>query len=88
MPRFWLGGGRFGGHAPLRTQPIVGVVWFLAADVCRILEFADDNVTRALGGLSPHQVNTLPIAQGIQPPGRGSREAGPGVTAAIFGKLN
>lgn len=41
-----------------------GEPWFVAADVCRVLEL--DNPTEALSGLDSDEVNTLRIAEGIR----------------------
>ena len=52
----------------VRTTEIEGEIWFVAADVCDILELS--NPTEALRALDDDEKNTLRITEGIQ--GRGN----------------
>lgn len=50
-------------HQRVRTVFIVGVVWFVAADVCKVLGL--DNVTRAVDRLEDDDKTVLPAPQGV-----------------------
>lgn len=62
----------------VRVVMVEGAPWFVAADVCRVLEHT--NPTVALRRLDPDEqqqanLNTLNSAYGIQPPARGNPNA-------------
>ena len=52
------------GERPMRTVEIDGEVWFVAKDVCDILEL--DNVTKALYGLDNDEKSSVKISDSFQ----------------------